>query len=264
MMEFNDLVFKIKESIKPEENEKRSEYLKFKSEIFVESLKDWSLTGDINDLKIWFEKKQKKLTLKLEDIPLKDCLEWKFDEKGYFSHSSGEFFFLQGLKISSASSREVGGKGWYQPMITQVGFNGGILGLIRKKIKGVPHYLIEAKAEPGNPDGVQISPTLQATFSNLKMAHEGRKPNYSDFFEKFAKSDFSVSKNEKIHFCQWMSEDGGRLHLKRNLGVLLELDENFEIDIKENFRFISLFQIKELIKENSWINPHIRSIISSL
>ena len=59
MMEFNDLVFKIKESIKPEENEKRSEYLKFKSEIFVESLKDWSLTGDINDLKIWFEKKQK-------------------------------------------------------------------------------------------------------------------------------------------------------------------------------------------------------------
>ena len=54
------------------------------------------------------------------------------------------------------------------------------------------------------------------------------------------------------------------LHLKRNLGVLLELDENFEIDIKENFRFISLFQIKELIKENSWINPHIRSIISSL
>ena len=61
-----------------------------------------------------------------------------------------------------------------------------------------------------------------------------------------------------------MSEDGGRLHLKRNKGMLVELPENSIEDIPENFYWASMFQLKELIKTNSWINPHIRSIISSL
>ena len=42
---------------------------------------------------------------------------------------------------------------------------GGLLGLIRTKIEGLPHYLVEAKYEPGNFNSVLFSPTLQATFS---------------------------------------------------------------------------------------------------
>ena len=61
-----------------------------------------------------------------------------------------------------------------------------------------------------------------------------------------------------------MSEDGGRLHLKRNLGMLVEVQHDYHIEMKPNFIWMTLHQIKELIKENSWINPHIRGIISSL
>ena len=42
--------------------------------------------------------------------------------------------------------------------IKQTGWDGGILGILRKRFDGVPHYLVEAKCEPGNPNMVQISP----------------------------------------------------------------------------------------------------------
>ena len=72
--------------------------------------------------------------------------------------------------------------GWEQPIVTQVGFDGGVLGLLRSKRNGVPYYLVEAKAEPGNPDKVQICPTLQATFSNINQNHGGRQPKFVDLF----------------------------------------------------------------------------------
>ena len=62
--------------------------------------------------------------------------------------------------------------------LIQIGFDGGLSGLLRRRINGIPHYLIEAKAEPGNLDKIQNSPALQATFSNLKKAHGGRKPKF--------------------------------------------------------------------------------------
>ncbi|GAC29862.1 NDP-hexose 2,3-dehydratase family protein [Brumicola pallidula] len=227
-------------------------------ESHVESLKDWSQTGDLSAVRMWFEEQQSKCTMTITDIRLEDCNGWTIDpDTGWFKHSSGEFFYVQGIRVGVSSSREVE-NGWDQPIITQAGYNGGLLGIIRKNIDDVPHYLIQAKAEPGNPDKVQISPCLQATFSNLKQAHGGRKPKLSEFFESPA------ANGANILFDQWMSEDGGRLHLKRNKGMLAQIADVKELDLDESFRWISLFQIKQLISENSWINPHVRGIISHL
>ena len=40
---------------------------------------------------------------------------------------------------------------------------------------------MQARFEPGNYGPIQISPTLQATFSNLNQEHGGRKPHYHEF-----------------------------------------------------------------------------------
>ena len=70
-------------------------------------------------------------------------------------------------------------------------------------------------------------------------------------------------KNFKILFSAWLAEDGGRLHLKRNKGILLEVPESFPIELpSDNFIWLSLYQIKALLKEDSWINPHIRGILA--
>ena len=227
-------------------------------ESHVESLKDWSLNGDIDSTKEWFLEQQKNCSMTVTDIPLSECRGWKVDgNTGWIQHDSGEFFIVQGVRIGLSSNREVSG-GWDQPILTQVGFNGGLLGLLRKRINGIPHYLVEAKAEPGNPDKVQISPSLQATFSNLKQAHGGKKPRLSEYFE------YPENNKGTVLFSQWMSEDGGRLHLKRNKGMLVELPAEMELELGDTYRWVSLFQLKELIKQNSWVNPHIRGIISHL
>ena len=230
-----------------------------RTEAIVESIKDWSQLESIETIEKWFLEQQKKCSMLIEDIPLMDCVNWLYDEeKGIFGHKSGEFFYIQGVRVKNSVNREVS-EGWDQPILTQVGNNGGLLGLLRKRINSIPHYLVEAKAEPGNPDKVQISPTLQATFSNLNQAHGGKKPKFSEFFET------PEAVNGKVLFNQWMSEDGGRLHLKRNKGMIVEIKDSALLsDIPSSFKWMSLYQIKYFIKKNSWVGPHIRSIISHL
>jgi oxidase EvaA len=227
-------------------------------EVHVECLKDWSQVASLDQVKAWFLERRRACTMIVENIALPDCRGWTVDQtNGWIRHVGGQFFYVQGVRVSHSEFREAG-KGWDQPILTQVGFDGGILGIIRKRINGIPHYLIEAKAEPGNYERVQLSPTIQATFSNLNQAHGGRKPYYAEYF--LAPSELGAL----VHYDQWMSEDGGRLHLKRNRGMIIELPEDASIQVGENFFWMSMWQIKECLHENAWVSPHIRGIIAHL
>ena len=54
----------------------------------------------------------------------------------------------------------------------------GILGIIRKKFNKEYRYLLQAKLEPGNINKLQLSPTVQATESNYKRVHGGKKQKF--------------------------------------------------------------------------------------
>ena len=229
-----------------------------RAEHHFECLRDWNVFHNILDVKKWYELQRKSCTMEVQKIPVKDCKDWVIDEsKGDISHVSGEFFSIHGLRINS-DNREVGRGGWDQPILTQVGNDGGILGLVRKRFEGIPHYLVEAKAEPGNYGMLQLSPTLQATFSNLKRAHKGKRPLFADIFEE------PDSIGAEVLYDQWLSEDGGRLFLKRNRGMLVEVPHSVIEEIPNGFIWLSMWQIKELLHEDAWVNPHIRGIISNL
>lgn len=222
-----------------------------------ESLNDWSLFYTLDEIKDWFINKRESASMEVIDIPMNEVKDWIIDEKsGNIYHKSKDFFTIHGVRVKTTTREN--GIGWDQPILEQVGYDGGILGIIRKRFHGVPHYLCEAKMEPGNYGKVQLSPTIQATFANINKAHKGRKPYFVDFFEKSNEyKDFTVI------FDAWLAEDGGRLHLKRNRGILIEVPEDFTIDLpNDNFIWLSLYQIKELLKEDAWINPHIRGILA--
>jgi oxidase EvaA len=177
------------------------------------------------------------------------------NDNGHIAHSSGSFYKVEGIRVLKSFNREIK-EGWDQPMFTEPGFDGGILGLLKKKINNMPHYLVNAKFEPGNYNFIQLSPTVQATFSNIKKAHRGRNVKFINFFK-------SPNKNNcKIIFKQWVSEEGGRLRNKRNLGIVLEHLGNDKLDIETDFKWITLRQIKQLILENAMINPHLRTLVS--
>jgi oxidase EvaA len=219
----------------------------------LECLKDENQFHKLDEVIKWFRKQREKCEMEVKEIGISDLENWNIDKKTKnITHDSGEFFSVIGVKVSNTLKREVGG--WTQPMIRQK--EGGILGILCKKFKGVKHYLIHAKAEPGNIYKLQLSPTLQATFSNLKKAHGGNKPKFAEYFEDSKKGDVIYSKS--------FAEDGGRFYLKTNHNMLVEVDENKKIEIPEDYIWLTMYQIKQLLKHDNLVNPHVRSIISYL
>lgn len=217
----------------------------------LECIKDTNKFHKLDEVIEWFKDKREKCTMDVKEIGINELEKWHIDEKtGNIVHDSGEFFSVIGVKVSNTSMREV--IGWTQPMIYQK--EGGILGILRKKIDGVAYYLLHAKAEPGNPGKLQLSPTLQATFSNLKRAHEGKKPRFAEYFED--------PKPGTIVYSKWFAEDGGRLHLKSNKNMLVETND--EIDVPDDYIWLTMYQIKQLLKYDNLVNPHVRGIISVL
>lgn len=231
-----------------------------KTEFKFEALKDRCIKGTEKELLDWYWNFANNTSMQVKKIPLEECKNWHYDKKdGHIFHSSGEFYRVEGFRITGTNSREVT-SGWDQPFLVQEGFDGGILGLVRKRFEGIPHYLVEAKEEPGNYNIVQISTTVQATFSNLKRAHKGNSTPYSELF--LDHESYPVN----IIFDQWTSEDGGRLFNKRNRTMLIEHDEDKELEVlSDRFKWVSLYQLKNLIGEqNAIIAPHIRGLLAAL
>ena len=207
------------------------------------------------DIDVWAQEVIKSSDASVEEVNINDCDSWSVDENGNISHDSGGFFKIIGLRTKNSTTREVGGQGWDQPIISEINNDGGILGLVRSYIEGLPHYLIEAKFEPGNYGFIQLSPTLQATFSNIKKAHGGRTPNYYDFFK-----DYETSKKDYL-FNQWLNEDGGRLNQKRNRGLVKDVPYD-QIKVENaNFAWLSFHQINQFINEGKLVNPHLARLI---
>ena len=224
-------------------------------ETMVESIRDDNQLYKLDQIIKWFNEKRKNSDMEVKEIGINELEKWNVNEKtGNISHETGGFFEVIGVKVSNTFDREVGKKGWSQPIIAKN--PGGILGILIKKINGIPHFLLQAKAEPGNIGKLQLSPTLQATTSNLLKAHGGIRPKFSEYFDN--------PKKVKIVYAKWQSEDGGRFHLKSNYNMIVEVDDDEELDIPDSFIWVTLYQIKQLLKIENFVGPHIRGIISYL
>ena len=221
----------------------------------IESIRDDNQINTLDYVINWFNKKREESDMTVQEIGINDLDKWDVSSTtGNISHESKGFFEIIGVKVSNTFDREVGKKGWTQPMIANN--PGGILGLLMKKFNGIPHYLVQAKAEPGNIGKLQLSPTLQATTSNLLKAHGGTKPLFAEYFDE--------EENPNIVYAKWQSEDGGRFHLKSNYNMIVEVNEDEELTIPDYFIWVTLFQIKQLLKIENFVGPHIRGIISYL
>lgn len=230
---------------------KKTELIKLRNEI-ISDIKPLNTTKEIIS---WYKSIIKKSKVKIKTIPLTKCNNWSFNGKGQMVHRSGSFYKVEGVRVLKSFNREIN-FGWDQPMFTEPGYDGGILGLLKTNINKTPHYLINAKFEPGNYKFIQLSPTVQATFSNINRTHGGKSVKFIEYFTKTKKN------NCKIIFKQWVSEEGGRLKNKRNLGILAEYSGNKKIKISSDYKWVTLRQIKELILQNAMINPHLRTLVS--
>src|SRR6266545_2425525 len=127
----------------------------------------------------WVAEHLKRPKLFSESVPLRDLASWRIDPStGNIGHSSGRFFTMMGVKVRHR--QENSEIEWDQPIIDQPEV--GILGILAKHVNGVLHFCLQAKEEPGNLNGVQLSPTVQATYSNYTGVHGGSIPPFLEFF----------------------------------------------------------------------------------
>jgi oxidase EvaA len=198
----------------------------------------------------WIKRRQTEVKVSIKDSAFSKLNNWEFNKNsGNLVHSSGKFFSIDGIRVDT-NWRNV--NSWEQPIINQpeVGF----LGILTKKFNGVLYFLMQAKIEPGNINLVQISPTLQATKSNYTSVHKGRRPLYLEYF--------NGEKKSKVLVDQLQSEQGARFYKKRNRNIIIEAEG--EIPISEDFCWLTLGQIKELLNFDNIINMDTRTVISCI
>jgi len=223
-------------------------------EKIAEQISCTNLLFELDDIQNWIKNKKDNFKTQVNQYPINNMREWEVKKNGSIEHSSGKFYKIIGVKVGPNSDREVKKTGWEQPLIKEYNNIGGLLGLIRTKIEGLPHYLIQAKFEPGNYGIFQLSPTLQATFSNINKIHGGNPPHYFNYFK-----DYKIKKNYLFNY--WFAEDGGRFYKKRNLALIKYVDYKTIPIVNDNFTWMSLYQVQKLIKSNSQVNPHLLRLI---
>ena len=202
-----------------------------------------------NELLHWVQQRNKEVVVDIQRIPFAKLKNWIVDKLGTLSHESGKFFSIQGIHVETDFGARIS---WDQPIINQPEI--GYLGILTKEIDGVLYFLMQAKIEPGNVNCVQISPTLQATKSNYSRVHKGKKPAYLDYFVN--------AKPHQILLDQLQSEQGARFLRKRNRNIIIKIDE--DIDLLEDFRWMTLGQIKEMMYHDNMVNMDTRTVISGI
>lgn len=218
-----------------------------------ELIRSWSCKeGNVNttqEILDWVNKRNKTLTVNIEKIPFPKDGFWYLDETdGFIRNRKNTFFQLAGLRQSD------GGKViCEQPVILQNEI--GYLGIICKMIGGTLNFLMQAKIEPGNVNAIQISPTIQATKSNFTQAHGGKAPAYLEFFSHASDYDIIVD--------QIQSEQSSRFYKKRNRNILIDIGTS-DIEVLDSHKWMTLGQIKELMKYPNLVNMDTRTVLSCI
>jgi dTDP-4-dehydro-6-deoxy-alpha-D-glucopyranose 2,3-dehydratase len=202
----------------------------------------------------WREERGRAIRFKAELIGLNEIRDWSRDPQGNVRHKSGQFFGVEGVRIESGNLREVAS--WDQPIYTQP--EGGVLGLIaRETPEAGVQFLLYAKAEPGNIGVLQLAPSVQSTWSNIRRAHGG-KP--SPMLEVL-----TAKAGVRTIYRAEHNEEGGRFWRKSNENVIVFVDDERVIESDMAlFCWASLSQIKELALIDNVLSPFVKTIVAPL
>lgn len=197
----------------------------------------------------WLAERARAHHFRVERIALSDLDGWFFAaDTGNLHHHTGRFFSVEGIDVNHSNGVI---RRWQQPIIRQPEV--GILGILAKEIDGVLHFLLQAKMEPGNRNLLQLSPTVQATHSNYTGAHRGASVKYLEYF--------TDPRRGTVLTDVLQSEHGSWFYRKSNRNIVLEAMGEVRVD--DDFCWLTLGQIGELLRHDNVINMDARTVLAS-
>lgn len=194
----------------------------------------------------WITSLKCQYELDVKRIDMKDVNDWVVEDNS-IHHKENKFFNIIAAEVA-ISNREV--KTWYQPLVQPV--QQGLVAFICKKIKGVHHFLVQAKVESGNFDVVEMAPTVQC----LTGSYHDTK-NELPFLR-----DILDATPEQIKIDTLQSEEGGRFWREQNRNVIIEVGDDFPVEVPSNYIWMTLNQLITFLEFNNYLNIQARSLVS--
>jgi oxidase EvaA len=210
---------------------------------------------DPSELLDWLEARRKEIPFSAELIPLREVAGWHQADNGNIRHATGQFFRIEGVRVKSAPGvREMAG--WDQPIFTQS--EGGILALLCRETPGRGiEFLLQAKADPGNIGYLQLCPTIQSTWENIRGLQGAKRALFAECLEPSA--------NIRVVYRSKHNEEGSRFWQKSNENMILFVEDTSRLTIDETtYRWASLSQIKQMILLDNVVGPYVRTVVAPL
>jgi oxidase EvaA len=188
--------------------------------------------------------------LQVSRIPLRAVRDWENDGAA-IRHRSGRYFTVIGVDVQ-IDSREV--IRWDQPMIQPA--QEGLVAFLTKKIDGIHHFLVQAKLEPGNMDIIELAPTVQCLTGNYRKGQN----EYSVPFI----NDVLAAEPDGTWYSALQSEEGGRFYREQNRNMIVEVGDDFGVEVPDHYCWMTLHQLRTLILFNNFLNIAARSLIAAV
>jgi oxidase EvaA len=203
------------------------------------------------EARAWLAQRREECRGNVERVPISELDGWRFDDDPLrLVHGSGRFFAVEGYTVCLDGIFR--SEAYDQPLINQP--ETGALGFLAKRFGGVLHLLTQAKMEPGNVERVQLAPTVQATESNYTRAHGGRLPPYLEYFLEPRRGRVLVDEEQPEQAAYFLG--------KRNRNIVVETAD--DVSVGDDFRWLTIGQLKELLRTDYAVNMDARSVLSCL
>jgi oxidase EvaA len=180
-------------------------------------------------------------------VPARRLAGWKRTDHE-IARADGKHFRVIAVNVE-ASNREV--PSWRQPLLAPV--SRGIIAFLAKAIEGVMHVLVHARVEPGFVDAAELGPTLQLLQENYAGLPQ---PRYLDYV--------LGADPARIRFDALLSEEGGRFYDAQNRYQVIEVDDDFPLSCPQDYRWVTLGQLSELLRHSHYLNVQARSLVACL
>jgi oxidase EvaA len=207
-------------------------------------------THDFEAVVSWLARMRSSYRSDARIVPLNQVSDWRYDGET-IRHLSGRHFSVIGVDVD-ASGREVGS--WQQPLLDSAGSS--LFAFLCQRKRGVLHFLVQALAEPGTFDGVEMAPTVQCASADRDEDDTAGQPPFLDLV--------TGASPGQIRYDTFQSEEGGRFYHDQNRYVVVEVEESYDMDAPSNYLWMTLRQLKEFIRFNNCVNIEARSLVSAL
>lgn len=204
----------------------------------------------LQDIIQWITSLKFKYELGVKPIGLSAMRHWVYDGHTVY-HEAHKYFDVIGVNVQ-IGNREV--VAWDQPMVRSA--QEGLMGFLVKKINGIYHFLVQAKLEAGNFDIVEMAPTVQCLTGNYRKGENEYTIPYLEYFLN--------AQPESVWYSAYQSEEGGRFFQEQNLNTIVEVGDDFPIEVENNYCWMTLNQMLSFVTYNNYLNIAARSLLSAV